>query len=281
MQGKDDMKLSGLTALIPGASRAIGRAIADTLGQQGATLILPTFDWPESINEMEEEFTEKGYPFLSLPVDLRAEDEVKELLRTVRDHSGTLHILVNNIERGGMPVVHGSYDNPHNRDQWDLEIRTTLKAKWLLFHHSLPLLQESGRAAVVNISSVAGICGRSGAGAPFFNDAYSAANRAVSSFTETWAREAAPAIRVNELMLGLIQQRHGEGTRGWEELNGQQREAIKRQSLLQRTGTPEEVAAAVLFLIQDADYITGSVLRMDGGFSLGSQGVPPMPEGIL
>ena len=275
------MKLSGLTAVVPGASRAIGRAIANELGKEGVTLILPTFDWPESITEMEDEFKEKGFSFLSLPVDLRVEAEVKELVQTVRDHSGTLHILINNIERGGMPVVHGSYDLPHNQEQWELEISTTLKAKWLLFHHCLPLLQEAGRGAVVNISSVSGVCGRSGAAAPFFNDAYSAANRAISSFTETWAREAAPSIRVNELMLGLIRQRHGEGTRGWGELNRQEREAIERQCLLQRTGSPEEVAAAILFLIRDADYMTGSVLRMDGGFTLGSQRVPPMPEGIL
>jgi 3-oxoacyl-[acyl-carrier protein] reductase len=275
------MKLSGLTALIPGASRPVGRAIANELGKQGVTLILPTFDWPDSITEMESEFKGKGFAFLSLPVDLRAEDEVKKLVQTVRDHSGTLHILINNIERGGMPVVHGSYDLPHNQEQWDLEITTTLKAKWLLFHHFLPLLQKADSGAVVNISSVSGICGRSGAAAPFFNDAYSAANRAISSFTETWAREAAPSIRVNELMLGLIRHRHGEGTKGWGELDRQEKDEMKKQCLLQRTGTPEEVAAAALFLIRDADYMTGSILRLDGGFTLGSQTVPPMPKGIL
>ncbi|MCF8056590.1 MAG: SDR family oxidoreductase [Desulfocapsa sp.] len=275
------MKLSGLTALVPGASRAIGRAIANELGKQNVTLILPTFDWPDSITEMEKEFEENGFSFLSLPVDLRVEEEVKNLARTIREFSGKLHILINNIERGGMPIVHGAYDLPHNQGQWELEIATTLKAKWLLFHHCLPLLQEAASGAVVNISSVSGIGGRSGAAAPFFNDAYSAANRAISSFTETWAREAAPTIRVNELMLGLIRQRHGEGTRGWGELNRQEKEDIGKQCLLKRTGTPEEVAAATLFLIKDADFMTGSVLKMDGGITLGSQKVPPMPEGIL
>ncbi len=275
------MNLSGKTALIPGASRAIGRAIARTLGAENMNMILPTFDWPESITEMENEFKEKEFSFLSLPVDLRSDNAVKKLAQTTQDHFGALHILINNIERGGMPVVHGSYDLPHNRDQWDLEIATTLKAKWLLFHHFLPLMLESGSGAVVNISSISGISGRSGAGAPFFNDAYSAANRAVSSFTETWAREAAPSIRVNELMLGLIRQRHGEETRGWGELNEHEKGNIRNQCLLERTGTPEEVAAATLFLIKDATYMTGSVLRIDGGFTLGSQKVPAMPTGIL
>jgi len=275
------MNLSGKTAIVPGASRAIGRAIARKLAHENVNLILPTFDWPESIAEMEEEFSKNDFSFLSMSVDLRSEDDVKNLIQKTQDRFGELHILVNNIERGGMPVVHGSYDHPHNRDQWDREINTTLKAKWLLFHHCLPVMKKSEEGAVVNISSIAGICGRSGAAAPFFNDAYSAANRAVSSFTETWAREAAPSIRVNELMLGFIRHRHGEETRGWGEMNQQEKDAVRNQCLLSRTGTPEEVAAAVLFLIKDADYMTGSVLRIDGGVTLGGEQVPPMPWGIL
>lgn len=275
------MNISGMTALVPGASRAIGRAIANELGKHHVNLVLPTFDWPESITEMEDEFTDKGYSFLSLPVDLRSKDAVQQLISRTRKRFGGLQILVNNIERGGMPVVHGSYDLPHNHEQWDLEITTTLKAKWLLFHHALPLLQESNEGAVVNISSIAGINGRSGAAAVFFNDAYSAANRAISSFTETWAREASPSIRVNELMLGLIRHRHGENTRGWQTLSEEEKQKISEQCLLQRTGTAEDVARTVLFLIKDADYMTGSVLKLDGGFSLGSSLVPPIPKGIL
>jgi 3-oxoacyl-[acyl-carrier protein] reductase len=275
------MNLSGKTALVPGASRPIGRAIAKVLGHHGVRLLLPTFDWPESITAMEEEFTDCGFSFVSLPVDLRSEEAVKVFVAQIDRDYGELHILINNIERGGMPIVHGSYDLPHNARQWDLEISTTLKAKWLLFHHCLPLMLKTGEGAVINISSIAGITGRSGATAPFFNDAYSAANRAISSFTETWAREGAPTIRVNELMLGLIQHRHGEGTRGWKELTPEEKTAISEQCLLGRTGTPEEVAAATLFLIRDAHYMTGSCIKMDGGMSLGGQNVPPIPEGIL
>lgn len=275
------MNISGMTALVPGASRAIGRAIANELAKHQVNLVLPTLDWPESIKEMEDEFTEKGYSFLSLPVDLREKNAVQQLMDRTRERFGGLQILVNNIERGGMPVVHGSYDLPHNREQWDLEITTTLKAKWLLFQHALPLIREADEGTVVNISSIAGIEGRSGGAAVFFNDAYSAANRAISSFTETWAREASPNIRVNELMLGLIRHRHGEETRGWKTISEEEKQDITRQCLLQRTGTVEEVAQTVLFLIKDADYMTGSVLKLDGGFTLGNSLVPPMPKGIL
>ncbi|MDO9043271.1 MAG: SDR family NAD(P)-dependent oxidoreductase [Desulfocapsaceae bacterium] len=275
------MQLQGKTAMIPGASRAIGRAIARKLALEGVNLILPTFDWPDSIQEMEGEFKGLDVDVLILPVDLREQKQVQEMLTTILNRFGALHILINNIERGGMPVVHGSYDHAHNHDQWDLEINTTLKAKWLLFHHCLPLMKRSGPGAVVNISSISGLTGRSGPAALLFNDGYSAANRAISSFTETWAREAAPLIRVNELMLGLIQHRHGEETKGWSVLNNEDKQRLLTHTLLQRTGTAEEVAAATLFLIRDADFMTGSVLRMDGGFYLGGELVPDMPRGIL
>lgn len=275
------MLLRGKTALIAGASRAIGRAIARKLAREGVHLILPTFDWPDSIQEMEEEFRDTVVKVLILPCDLRDQAQVREMITIIRHQFGALHVLINNIERGGMPIVHGSYDHEHNHGQWDLEISTTLKAKWLLFHHCLPLMKESGPGAVVNISSISALTGRSGPAAVFFNDAYSAANRAVSSFTETWAREAAPEIRVNELMLGLIKHRHGEETRGWALLNDEEKQRISDHTLLRRTGTPEEVATAALFLLRDADFMTGTILRMDGGFCIGGEQVPVMPDGIL
>ena len=275
------MQLQGKIALIPGASRAIGRAIARKLASEGVNLILPTFDWPDSIEEMEEEFKNLNVEVLTLPVDLRDQQQVLKMMATVKKRFGALHILINNIERGGMPVVHGSYDHAHNYEQWNLEIDTTLKAKWLLFHHCLPLMKQSGTGAVVNVSSTSGLSGRSGPAALLFNDAYSAANRAVSSFTETWAREAAPTIRVNELMLGLIQHRHGEETRGWSAMKDEEKQKLLAHTLLQRTGTVEEVANTILFLVRDATFITGSILRMDGGFCLGGEQVPDMPEGIL
>jgi 3-oxoacyl-[acyl-carrier protein] reductase len=275
------MQLQGKTALVPGASRAIGRVIARNLAREGVNLILPTFDWPDSIQEMEEEFKESAVDILILPVDLREQEQVQEMLATVKNRFGALHILVNNIERGGMPIVHGSYDHAHNHDQWDLEINTTLKAKWLLFHHCLPLMKQSAPGAIVNISSISGLTGRSGPAGLLFNDGYSAANKAISSFTETWAREVAPQIRVNELMLGLIEHRHGEKTKGWSALDNEDKQQLLTHTLLQRTGTAEEVATAVLFLIRDADFITGSILRMDGGFYLGGELIPEMPRGIL
>lgn len=275
------MPLQGKIALIPGASRPIGRAIARKFGALGATLVLPVYDWPASVAEMEYEFQAANFDYFTNSVDLRLENEVLLLSESVRVRFGSLDFLINNIERGGMPVVHGSYDLPHNKAQWDLEVNTTLKAKWLLYHYLYPMMRNRVGGAIVNISSIAAITGRSGPAAGFFSDGYSAANRAIQSLTETWAKEAAPAIRVNELMLGLIQHRHGEGTRGWENLTDQEKKDLHETILLKRTGLPEEVAAAVHFLAVEASYITGAILRMDGGFILGGNRVPPIPQGVL
>ncbi len=275
------MQLLGKTALIPGASRPIGRTIARKFAGHGATLILPVYDWPESILEMQEEFTAEGFNFFIFSADLRVKEHVVRLGEFIKKKTQSLDFLINNIERGGMPVVHGSYDLPQNEDQWDVEFDTTVKAKWLLFHHLLPLMHGRTGGAVVNISSIAGITGRSGPAAVFFNDGYSAASKAIQLLTETWAREAAPALRVNELVLGLIRSRHGEDTRGWATLSAQEKKSIEGDVLLGRTGFPQEVADAVYFLAVQATYITGASLRMDGGFILGGNKVPPMPHGIL
>jgi 3-oxoacyl-[acyl-carrier protein] reductase len=276
------MEHSNRVVLVPGASRPVGRAIARKFAANGARLVLPIYnDWPESIDEMKTEFSSSGYRFHCIPCDLTDKDETSGLIDRIEMEIGTLHVVINNIERGGMPVVHGSYDLEHNRDQWELELDTTLTAKWNLFHFALPLMKKSGDGALINISSIAGIIGRSGPASLLFSDGYSAANRSISSFTESWAREGAPDIRVNEVMLGLIRGRHGEDTRGWSAMSTSQRQALIDHTLLKRSGTPDEVADIVYFLAEKAPYVTGSLFRVDGGYCLASEKPSITPSGIL
>ncbi len=271
------MEIKGKVALVLGATKGIGKAIGIALAKEGAKVAFPYHDWPEESQQTIQEFNALDEDHLAVKVDLRDPEQVKELINQIRRKFGKLHILINNIERGGMPIVHG----PYVPDQWDLEMETTLKAKWWVFHHALSLLKSSDEGIVVNISSIAGHVGRSGPASLIFNDGYAAANRAVSSFTETWARQAYPNVRVNELMLGFIETRHAETTRGWELLSDQQKKDINDNILLRRTGRLDEVVKAVFFLIQDATYMTGTVMRMDGGYVLGGATVTPMPKGVL
>jgi 3-oxoacyl-[acyl-carrier protein] reductase len=276
------MEIKDKVALVLGASKGIGLAIARALVDGGAKVILPYYTGcPRDSEEMQKEFARFGENHLAIQVDLRDAVQVKDLVRQVQERFGILHILINNIERGGMPVVHGPYDLEVNREQWDLEMDTTLKAKWHVVHNALPLMKNSGEGVIVNVSSIAGLVGRSGPAGLIFNDGYAAANRAISSFTETWAREAAPTIRVNELMLGFFETRHAENTKGWENLSDSEKESIYNHTLLQRTGSLDEVVKAVFFLIKDARFMTGSVLRLDGGYVLGGEQVSEMPDGIL
>ncbi len=151
-----------------------------------------------------------------------------------------------------------------------------------MFSSVFPLLKKSKDAIVINISSVAGIVGRSGPASLIFNDAYALANRGVSSLTETWARLGAPNVRVNEIMLGVFETRHAQGTRGWQEvLTDIEKQSLIDHTLLGRTGNIEDVAKACLYIIKDAPYMTGSILKLDGGFVLAGEKVPPMPKGIV
>jgi 3-oxoacyl-[acyl-carrier protein] reductase len=275
------MEINGKTALVLGASKGVGKAISLALAKAGATVIATYFGSFDESTMLQKELAHLGADHLVIQVDLRDLNEVKSLLQQVQDKYGALHILINNIERGGMPVVHGSYDLEANKEQWDLEMETTLKAKWQVAHHALPLIKKSGDGIIINLSSIAGLVGRSGPAGLVFNDGYAAANRAVSSFTETWARQGAPEVRVNELMLGFFETRHAEGTRGWKLLQKEEKEAVVNHILLKRTGCLDDIIKAVLYLISDATYMTGAVIRLDGGYILGGEDIHPMPDGVI
>ena len=271
------MKLNGKVALVLGAIKGIGKGIGLALAARGVKVALNYFDWEEELEGLKKDFTNAGGQHVIIQTDLLAVEKIPEMIRQVVDHYGRLDILINNIERGGWPVVHG----PYVPQQWDLEMATTLQAKRWVFDCALPQLKASGDAVVINFSSIAAIVGRSGPAGMIFNEGYAAANRGVSLLTETWARMGAPGVRVNEIMLGLIATRHAEETRGWGLLSETCKKALIDHTLLQRTGTVDDVVKTVLFIIRDAPFMTGAVLRLDGGYVLGGEKVAEMPEGVL
>jgi 3-oxoacyl-[acyl-carrier protein] reductase len=271
------MEINNKTALVLGAIKGIGKGIGLALAREGVNVALNYFDWEESLDDLQQDFAETGQDHLIIQTDLLETDKIQGLVEKVVDRFGRLDILVNNIERGGWPVVHGPYD----QKQWDLEMATTLRAKRWVFESALPHLKSSGDAVVLNLSSISAIVGRSGPASYIFNDGYASANRGISLLTETWARMGAPEVRVNEIMLGLVETRHGQNTRGWGLLSDEQKAAVIDHTLLARIGTISDVVKAVLFIIKDAPFMTGSVVRLDGGYVLGGEKVAPMPKGVL
>lgn len=271
------MELEGKVALVLGAIKGIGKGIGLGLAREGVKVVLNYYDWEESLPEMKQDFERAGADYLAVRTNLLDTGKVSSLPDKVIERFGHLDILINNIERGGWPVVHGAYV----QEQWDLEMATTLRAKRWVYAAALPYLKASGNGAVVNISSIAGYVGRTGPAGPVFNEGYAAANRAVSSLTETWALEAAPEVRVNEVMLGFFETRHGPQTWGWGLLTETERKGIVKHTLLGRIGAIEDVVKAVLFVVRDAPFMTGTVLRLDGGYLLGGEYLEPMPRGVI
>lgn len=271
------MRLDGSVALVLGGVKGIGKGIALALAARGVHVAVNYFDWQGSLEDLERDLAATGGHYRIYRTDLLETAKIGDLVEKVFQWRGRLDILINNIERGGWPVVHG----PYIESQWDLELATTLRAKQWVFEAALPHLKASGDGAVVNLSSIAGVVGRNGPASYIFNEGYAAANRGIALLTETWARRGAPNVRVNEIMLGIFETRHGPQTRGWGLLSADQRQAVINHTLVERTGRVEDVVKALLFVLCDAAYMTGSVLKLDGGYTLGGEVMAPMPQGVL
>lgn len=271
------MQLNDKVALVLGSIKGIGKAIGLDLAGAGAKVVYTCYDWQESLASLQADAKTTGRDHWIARINLLDTVAIEKLIEEVIRRFGRLDILINNIERGGWPIVHG----PYTLEQWDLELATTLRAKQWVFNAALPHLKMSGDGIAINFSSIAGLVGRSGPASYLFNEAYSTANRGISLLTETWARLGAPEVRVNEIMLGIFETRHAQGTRGWDLLTEAQKQAVTDHTLLGRTGRMDDVVKAVRFLIEGAPYMTGSVLRLDGGYVLGGEKIAPMPDGVL
>jgi len=112
-------------ALVLGAVKGIGKGIGLALANDGVKVALTYFNWKESLDEMKNDFAQTGTEHLVVRANLLKTSKIQALIQDVIDHFGHLDILINNIERGGWPVVHG----PYVKEQWDLEMETTLRAK--------------------------------------------------------------------------------------------------------------------------------------------------------
>ena len=272
------MELDGKVALVLGAIKGIGKEIGLALAEQGVKVALNYFDWEEELEGLKKDFADSGCPHLILKTNLLEVEKIAGLIQQVVDHFGRLDILINNIERGGWPVVHG----PYIPEQWDLEMETTLRAKRWVFDAALPHLKASGDACRHQFfldcrnrrSQRTGgygfqrrVCGGQSGGL-FADRNLGPPGCPPGKGKRNHAGLCGHPSRRENQGLGIAERRPD-------------KKALIDHTLLQRTGTVDDVVKAVLFILKDAPFMTGTVLRLDGGYVLGGEKVGAMPEGVL
>lgn len=244
------MLLDGKIALVTGASRGIGRAIALALAKAGATVVINYAGNVQAAESVRQEIESNGGKTMLVQADVADIDAVNDMIKRVSDTFGQIDILVNNagITRDGLLMRMKEND-------WDDVLNTNLKG---IYHCTKAVAkgmmkQRSGR--IVNMTSVVGLTGNAG------QANYAAAKAGVIGFSKSMAKElASRGITVNLVAPGFID------TDMTSVLPEKVKEEMVKAIPLASLGKPEDVANAVLFLVSDqASYITGQTLNVDGG----------------
>lgn len=244
------MLLDGKTALVTGASRGIGRAVALKLAGEGAKVAINFAGSTSKAEAVKQEIEAQGGEAILVQADVSKADAVEDMVAKVQEAFGTIDILVNNagITRDGLLLR-------MKEEDFDAVINTNLKGVFHVTKVVSKLMMKKRTGRIVNMASVVGLVGNAG------QTNYAAAKAGVIGFTKSAARElAARGITVNAVAPGFI---HTDMTDAMPE---KAKEATLATIPLKRIGEPEDVANAVLFLASDcASYITGQVFAVDGG----------------
>lgn len=245
------MKFAGKVAIVTGAARGIGEAIALTLAREGADVVVTDVDL-EGAQRVAQEIEGLGRKAKAIQADVSQREAVQRLVSEAVSVFGQIDILVNNagIIRRGTFVEHSSQD-------WEKVLGVNLGGTFNCTQEVVPLMIQQGGGKIINISSVVGKMGDI-ASAP----SYGTSKGAINTFTKSLARELAPyGINVNAVAPHAIET---DMSRGWSE---EKRRRIVEAIPLKRLGKPEEVAEAVAFLASDgAGFITGQILDINGGY---------------
>ena len=244
--------LANKIALITGASRGIGEAIAQTLSDHGATCILASRKL-ESLEAVKQKMVDKGGKAEAIACNTGQMDQVQALFAQVRSTYGRLDILINNAATN--PYFGSLMDAP----EWamDKTFAVNLKGPFFLSQYAAKLMVESGGGSIVNVASINGI-----RPAPF-QGIYSITKAAVISMTKAFAKElAASNIRVNALLPGLTETRFSAAIIENKDIYNY----ALAQIPMNRHATPDEMVGAVLYLVSDAaSFTTGATIVCDGG----------------
>lgn len=243
--------LSGKSALVTGANRGLGRAVASLFAQNGAALwACARAETPEFAAFCSDLAAANGVSVTPLYFDVAESDQVAAAVKLIAAAKTPVDILVNNAG-----LAHGGLFQMTPGADIQKVFQTNFFGAVELTSRLTRLMARQKKGAVVNVASASGIDGRSG------NIAYGTSKAALILATRTMAQElAASGIRVNAVAPGAV------ATDMLEQMEDKAREKLVSGNAMNRAGTPEEVAQAVLFLASDmASYITGQTLRVDGG----------------
>ena len=247
------MTFSGRVALVTGASQGIGRACAARLAKSGATVVVAARN-QQKLDEVVQEITAAGGTAAAFVLDVADEEQIKTVIKAAIARFGKIDILVNNAG-----ITHDQLVMRMKRADWDSVINTNLTSAYLCTQQVISPMLKQRWGRIVNIASVFGQTGQAG------QANYAASKAGLIGLTMAVARElASRSITCNAVAPGFIE------TAMTEVLSGEFKENALKMIPLGRTGTPEEVAHAVDFLASEqAGYITGHVLNINGGMLMG------------
>ncbi len=243
--------LSGQTALVTGASRGIGKAIALALGEAGAKVACVARN-EEKLRETADAITSAGGTAVIYACDVTDSAAVQKVADAVMEDWGQLDIVVNNAGITRDTLIPRMSD-----EEWDDVIATNLRSVFLFTRAATQVMMRQRSGRIINISSVSGIMGNPG------QSNYSASKAGIIGFTQTVAREmAGRKVTVNAICPGFI------ATEMTDALGPAVQDEVKKRVPAKRLGESNEIADAVLYLASDsAAYMTGQIVTIDGGLT--------------